>query len=253
MSFSVARYVRPDEPGPALHSNLTNRSITGAIPKRVQHLKWLVDVVRDESVDSIDLVTLNHDTVLEQGFDCNSVTLCDGFGEPVDGVRFWEPDRLQRAGGVRLIKLHGSIDWFLFPNKRIGILGSSGRGPGTPITVPRPVLLVGTFNKMPEYTTGIFSDLHCHFHRCLQQTHFLVCCGYGFRDKGINRKLSEWINADRQKRLIFVHAEPSKTLDGGRPAIANNWQSWHKQKKLLFVEKWIQDVSWDEIKQALWC
>jgi hypothetical protein len=220
-------------------------------PTSVQHLNWLIDMVRDKSVESVDLVNLNHDRVLEQVLSCNLVSFCDGFGELVGAVRLWEPDRLEGAR-VRLIKLHGSIDWFLLPNKKIGIVGSHEAGLTTPI-ITRPLLLVGTFNKMTEYTTGIFADLHCHFHRCLHQTHFLVCCGYGFGDKGINRKLSEWINADRQKRLILVHAKPGEALDGGRPAIANNWRSWHKQKKLLFVKKWIQDVSWDQVKQALSC
>jgi SIR2-like domain len=217
-------------------------------PVSVQYLGWLDDMVCDKSFASIDLVTLNHDTVLEQAFTSNSVTFCDGFGEAVDGVRFWQADRLQNANRIRLIKLHGSIDWFRFRSyNAVGI--PEEHDPY--LTDPRPQLLVGTFNKLMEYTTGIFADLHCHFHRCLRQSRFLVCCGYGFGDKGINTKLSEWINAGPDRRLIVVHASPDELFCCSRGAIANHWQSWQGKGKLVLVKKWMEDVSLDEIKQAL--
>ena len=222
-------------------------------PANVQHL-WLADMVRDKSFASIDLVTLNHDTVLEQAFTSNSVTFCDGFGEAVNGVRFWQADRLQDSNRIRLIKLHGSIDWFRFRAKNaIGIQEEhdSSEGRIADLTDPRPELLVGTFNKMLEYTTGIFADLHCHFHRCLRQTRLLVCCGYGFGDKGINTKLSEWINAGPDRRLVVVHADPDQLFCCSRGAIADHWPAWQRQGKLVLVKKWNEDVSLDEIKQAL--
>lgn len=217
-------------------------------PTSVQYLNVLIEVVHDLTVESIDLVTLNHDTVLEQALSSNSVNFCDGFGEAINGVRFWQPDRLQDADRVRLLKLHGSIEWFRFrSDNKVGI--AELRDPY--LTDPRPELLVGTFNKMLEYTTGIFADLHCHFHTSLRQTKTLVCCGYGFGDKGINTKLSEWINGRVDRRLVVVHADPCDLFGCSRGAIANHWRTWHEQGKLQFVEKWVQDVSWNEVKRAL--
>jgi len=217
-------------------------------PVNVQYLNWLSDLGHDKAVDSIDLVTLNHDTVLEQVFSSNSLIFCDGFGEPVNGVRFWDPDGLQSPGRLRLIKLHGSINWFRFrSNKVVGI--PENHDPY--LTDPRPELLVGTFNKMMEYTTDIFADLHCHFHQCLRQTRYLVCCGYGFGDKGINKKLSEWINAAHDRRLVVVHANPDELFCCSRGAIANHWRSWQGQGKLTYVKKWIENLSLDDIKRAL--
>ena len=219
-------------------------------PATVQHLNWLVNMVHDESVQSINLVTLNNDTALEQVLSSSSVSFCDGFGEPVNRVRFWQPDLFQDAERVRLVKLHGSIDWFFFRSDRnIGIPQNHDRW----LTAPRPELLIGTFNKMLEYTRGIFADLHCYFHRCLRQTQFLVCCGYGFGDKGINTKLSEWINADPDRRLVVIHANSHNLFERSRGAIANHWTRLKKEKKLRLIEKWIEEISWDEVKQALLC
>ena len=74
-------------------------------------------------------------------------------------------------------------------------------------TPGRPELLVGTFNKMHPYTASVFADLHCHFHKCLRQVNSLICCGYGFGDKGINTKLAEWINTDQSPFMPLVYAQ----------------------------------------------
>ena len=217
-------------------------------PKDVGYLKWLADMAHHEDVQPIDFVTLNHDTVLEQALRSHSVDFCDGFGEAVNGVRFWQPDRLEAAHRARLIKLHGSIDWFFFKSEsKVGIPKSHDPF----LTDPRPELLVGTFNKMLEYTRGIFADVHCQFHRTLCQTDYLICCGYGFGDKGINTKISEWINVDTRRRLTVVHPDPCQLLDSSRGAIANHWRSWKEQGKLLLVEKRVEQVSWHDIKCEL--
>ena len=110
---------------------------------------------------------------------------------------------------------------------------------------------MGTFNKIVEYTTGVFADLHCHFHQCLRRTHLMVCCGYGFGDKGINTKLSEWISAESRNRLVVVHRDPDALFNCSRGAIANHCDEWRQQKKLTVVGKWIEEATWDEVKEAL--
>lgn len=214
----------------------------------LKYLNWLTHLAFDEEVTSLELLTLNHDTVLEQALRSNSVAFCDGFGDAVNGIRFWQPNSLQENHRVRLSKLHGSIDWFRFrSNRNIGI----ALEPDPVNTDPRPELLVGTFNKIVEYTTGVFADLHCHFHQCLRRTHLMVCCGYGFGDKGINTKLSEWIGRESGNRLVVVHRNPDDLFNCSRGAIANHCDEWRRQKKLAVVGKWIEEATWDEVKVAL--
>jgi hypothetical protein len=216
-------------------------------PTDYQHLAFLATAARDHDVESLELLTLNHDTVLEWALRENEIAHCDGFGNPVGNIRLWEPTRLSENHRVRVSKLHGSIDWFWFRSKRrVGITLNDDLFD----TSGRPELLVGTFNKMHQYTTGIFADLHCHFHQTLRQVRYVICCGYGFGDKGINTKLVEWINSDPSKRLVIVHGNPAPLMDCSRGAISNHWQQWRQAGKLRFVDKWVEQVEWDEIKAA---
>ena len=217
-------------------------------PLSVDYLGWLIDGAHDDAVDSTDFLTLNHDTVLEQALKKKTVKYCDGFGEPFENVRFWESGQLEERHRIRVCKLHGSVDWFWFRSKRrisIPLTNDLFDTPG------RPELLVGTFNKMHQYTASVFADLHCHFHKCLRQVHSLICCGYGFGDKGINTKLTEWINTDQSKRIVVVHPNPQSLMDCSRGAIANNWQEWRGKGKITTIEKRIEDTGWNEVKAAI--
>lgn len=218
-------------------------------PSNLDHLSILVDAASDSDVQGIDFFTLNHDIVLERALKARGVTFCDGFGEPVENVRYWDTDLLADNDQIRLCKLHGSIDWFWFhPKRRVGISldGDLFDTPG------RPELLVGTFNKMHQYTTSIFADLHCHFHQTLRLVSSLICCGYGFGDKGINTKLVEWINSDPAKKLLIVHGDRFSLMECSRGAVANHWQAWEAQGKLRFIEKWIEQTTWAELKATFW-
>jgi len=217
-------------------------------PSRLEYLHWLMDAALDVGAGSTQFFTLNHDTVLEQAFKKKNVAYCDGFGEAEGNIRFWEPSRLEEKHRIHVCKLHGSIDWFWFRSRRrVGIPMTDDLFD----TPGRPELLVGTFNKMHQYTASVFADIHCHFHRCLRRTNLLVCCGYGFGDKGINTKLVEWINADSSNRLIIVHPDLCTLMGCSRGAVANHWQEWQRAGKMRAVEKRVEKVRWDEVKAAL--
>jgi len=217
-------------------------------PTSLNYLGWLIDGAQDDTVDSTDFLTLNHDTLLEQALRKKAVKYCDGFGQPSENVRFWESGQLEEHHRVRVCKLHGSVEWVWFRSKR---------GVGIPLrddlfdTPGRPELLVGTFNKMHQYTASVFADLHCHFHKCLRQLNSLICCGYGFGDKGINTKLAEWINTDQSRRIVVVHPDPQLLMDCSRGAIANNWQEWRAKGKVITIEKTVEEAGWNEVKAAI--
>ena len=81
----------------------------------------LIEACGDEAVRRLDVITLNHDTLLESGFKTAGIGVEDGFGWPRRGfrfsgseaaqVQFWRGFRRGR-GRVRLVKLHGSVDWW---------------------------------------------------------------------------------------------------------------------------------------------
>ena len=135
----------------------------------------------------------------------------------------------------------------------MGIFGIP-RNPDGELQLPfngRPVLLAGTFNKMLQYTTGIYSGLYCQMYRALQETEILILCGYGFGDKGINTRLIEWVYSSQQNMLVVIHAEPESLNMKARGAISKNWNEWLQSRKLVLIQKWIQNTFWEEIHDAI--
>lgn len=231
------------------------------MPERLNHLQPLRDACQDESFSEVDFFTLNHDTLLEKYFDERDQKFNDGFGEAINGVRYWDENILASSKNrVRLIKLHGSINWFRFKEDNgsfsgVGNIPLDGdfwhqKSPNGELMKPpdgRPLFLAGTFNKIFRYTEGIFADLFCLFRETLKQTDHLIVCGYGFSDKGINNQIAEWISAKADRRMLIVHPNPEKLKQTARGAITRYW-GWYR-----FIEKKIDDesISWEEIKDKI--
>ena len=235
-------------------------------PARIDHLNILKEACLDDQFYNIDIFTLNHDTVLEKCLSQNTVQFTDGFGEPQNDVRYWDPNLFENSSSrVRLFKLHGSINWFRFRSED----GDSKRSIGIPndrdfwhtkdlqgqLQWPedkRPMLLVGTFNKMFDYLTSIFVDLYCQFHHSLCKIDQLIVCGYGFGDKGINNRIFEWVNSSLNHRFIIIHPDSEKLCEQTRRGILrNNWNILVSQNKLISIPKKIENTSWQEIKECL--
>ncbi len=115
------------------------------------------------------------------------------------------------------------------------------------------MLLVGTLNKMLEYTSGIHAVLFFEFSRALRETELLIVSGYSFGDKGINRQLAEWVNSSDQKQkvMVVIHSEPKDLKKGAGTDIFMDWDRWLQSKRLVLVPRWIQDTSWKDIKDAI--
>jgi hypothetical protein len=215
-------------------------------------LDSLKDACLDGQLSSVDIFTLNHDIVLERCLSRNGIQVADGFDEPVNDVRHWDPDLLEgRSSKVRLLKLHGSVDWFLYRpyvrDWRVARipLGLDPHDALNPTAKSRPELLVGTFNKMLQYTSRIYADLHCQFHYSLRHSQRLVICGYGFGDKGINTGIAEWIDSLSDHKIIMVEPNPAELKGRARPAIVKYWD------ELTIIPKGIEETSWHEIRDRL--
>jgi hypothetical protein len=71
-------------------------------------------------VRELDIFTLNHDLLVEQELADAAIKLADGFGKP--GLHYREFDGAWMADGrkFRILKLHGSLNWFLTRQKLDG-------------------------------------------------------------------------------------------------------------------------------------
>lgn len=209
--------------------------------------------------------TLCHDTHVESYLKENYIPISDGFAEPEADVLYWNGG-LCSNGKTPFLKLHGSVDWFAFcPD-------DSSDGYGVRIGIPqngyfyhtttqdgelqfpidgRPLLLIGTFNKIAQYSSGIFLDLYYHFRTTLREADQLVICGYGFGDKGINSELIDWYYDQRGRRVVVIHPDPDNLVAAARPAIRRIWDVWTENNSISTIEKRFEDVGIDEFSEAI--
>ena len=110
----------------------------------------------------------------------------------------------------------------------------------------RPLLLMGTFNKVAQYSQGIFLDLHYGFRSTLQEADQLVVCGYSFGDKGINSEVIEWYYAKHGRRFLVIHPNPDDLVSNARGAIQNKWNEWENSGSVVSIAKRIEEVDTDE-------
>jgi len=226
-----------------------------------QHLGFLSEAIKDQNV-TINVATLNHDLLIETHITQKKIDFCDGFGSPINGVRYWENRFADRNN---LLKVHGSINWFsLMPDngdwfdEKIGIvLDGDIDHPRSPIgdlmrSTPEkePQILVGTFNKIYEYTESIFSDIYCEFRTLLSRSQYLVVSGYSFSDKGVNTAILEWLYKDRGHKIILIHRDADKLLQtDARMAIRKAYGS--AKSNFVPIRKFIEDTSWNEISAKI--
>ncbi len=234
------------------------RKLSRSVAKH-QHLSFLSDAIKDQDV-TINVATLNHDLLIETHLTQEEIDFCDGFGSPINGVRYWENHFADRNN---LLKVHGSINWFnLKPDhgdwfdENIGIvLDGDIDHPRSPTgdlmrSTPEkePQILVGTFNKVYEYTESKFNDIYHQFRTLLKKSQYLVISGYGFRDKGVNTAILEWLYQNREHRIIVIHCDADKLLrEDARTAIRTAYTDLAKSN-FVTIRKFIQYTSWKEIK-----
>ncbi len=231
-------------------------------PERLSHLNLFVHACKNVDVTSIG--TLCHDTHVEKFLIQQGIALSDGFSEPKTGVRYWNGD-FTSDKKTPFIKLHGSVDWFRFRpddggwhDERIGIPhngdynhtqtedGVYQRSPDD-----RPLLLIGTLNKISDYSRGIFLELRHRFRSTINTADQMVICGYSFGDKGINSEIIKWYYNKRGRRLVIIHPDPDSLIANARGAIQNKWSAWVDNGSIEFISKRLEGVCLDEFAAVI--
>jgi hypothetical protein len=161
--------------------------------------------------DLIQIATLNYDRSIE--------TLAASKGLSVDtGIGGWRGGydwAWDTSAQVRLLKLHGSIDWTLTSATGVGGMtqsaittndldGSSVSG--------RPGVVFGARGKIRA--EGPFLAMLQAFDQMLSEADRLVIVGYSFRDEHINVSLSRWINSAPNRAMTIVDPNFIKAATG---------------------------------------
>lgn len=179
--------------------------------RRLAYLDPILELAKRQS--PLTVATLNYDLSLE--------TAAEAHGVPLDcGVQTWTASsglRFQPCA-IRLLKLHGSIDWRLrqgdrdadtpMPEKGISMVDrryfqqTPQLGTGMVYPASTPGLIFGLGNKLrPE---GPFLDLLRQFAADLHGAQVLTVIGYSFRDEHINHQISIWLNGGASRRLRVI-------------------------------------------------
>jgi hypothetical protein len=222
-------------------------------------LDLIVALARSSRIEQLNIVTLNHDTLVERLLNANDVEFTDGFG-PSDGdVRWYDDQHYDRTmPSTRLFKLHGSVSWYRFivnglPRTAVvrrDAVGDVVDGKGTTL---RPWVRDASFltggNKAIRYQHGIYLDLLFRFQELLRGCDVILMCGYGWGDAAINLRLETWMD-DPRKRIILLHPKPEEITERSMiVASAYNW--WISSGRLISVAQWMCDLSLRDLESIL--
>jgi hypothetical protein len=219
-------------------------------------LDLVVALARSPRVSQLNIVTLNHDTLVEQLLTANGVQVVDGFGGRDGNVR-WSDDSVYDGRGkrVRLFKLHGSVDWYAL--QRDGGLHTAICEPGgIDLANAAGVRMVSEFrkpsflsglNKSVSYHRGIYADIHFRFAEALRECRHIIMSGYGWGDTAINFQLESWLDRSRKHCLTILHREPAE-LTGRSMIFASGFNAWRRSGQLVCIERWLEDVSLSDLK-----
>lgn len=217
-------------------------------PDTLNHLNFLNDVYNEKPNDNHFIFTLNHDTIIEQFLEANNVKYSDGFRKKDDNVKFWNKNNFNEK--ISLLKLHGSVNWHYDSSEdwyddNVCIYTTYVRG------ADRPLLQIGSSNKIIKYNRGISFQLQCLFAKFLENIEVLIISGYSFGDSGVNNRIIDWFYSSRENKFIVIHRDPDSLKSKARPAIEMKWDGWKKSNSLINIHKYIEDVTWADIKNLL--
>ncbi len=229
----------------------------------------LLGALSDTGLQQANVLTLNHDVLLEQLLSEAQVQYVDGF-EATDheGVRRWSRHEFDAPCRVRLFKVHGSVDWYRFRSGpdpwwddwigqvRSGINADAidRETRGAVDYLDGPLFLIGSFNKLVDYTRPMFIDLFYAAWQALRESDLLVVGGYSFGDKGINSRITDWVyDAPKgRRRIVVINPMSERELqERARGAIRDKWEGWKTDGVLQVIGASLADVSWSQLLDRL--
>ena len=157
---------------------------------RVQYLVPLIELLRHQS--SLTIATLNYDRSIENASELADKTCHTGIETWLTGGALdWPED------GLRLLKLHGSIDWVFerehrAPGKLPRLAIRKVAGLDEKARYDAPAVVFGEAGKLRA--EGPFLELLLAWSAQLQQVNRLLVVGYSFRDTHVNELIARWFN-----------------------------------------------------------
>jgi hypothetical protein len=229
-------------------------------PKLIAGFDLVDELATASWVEQLNIVTLNHDTLVEQFLMQKKIDLVDGFGEREGDVR-WYADGVYDTDHpkVRIFKLHGSVNWYSFAvngrSQPAIFLGTDtehikdGQATELKPQFRRPSFLTG-INKAVAYQRGIYADMHFRFHQLLRQCELMIMSGYGWGDIAINFRLDTWLDQNRSNTIVLLHQRPEELVERTL-VMASAYDAWVRCGQLIPIRKWLSEVSLSDLGSHL--
>ncbi len=163
-------------------------------------LSYLTPILEQAREQKLTIASLNYDLVIEDA--CRNL----GIGCS-QGVQNWAQDWALTWSnvGVRLLKLHGSIDW----GRSVPTDDSKQQViPEVVLSLDQddqdflPFVIYGQREKLRPQ--GPFLDLRNEFVSSLRAATYLIVIGYSFGDDHVNTIITRWINTSSDHRMIII-------------------------------------------------
>jgi len=228
-------------------------SLLARNPGTTGHLRLIGDAWRDERVAGLHVATLNHDRVIDVFLRADGIPYADGFediSETTDGFRRFRPEVYSRPGRVRVLKLHGGVDWSLrwtlddpWANE-IGILTEPHTLGAEVLLLKSMAIQIGTLNKVTNYTLSRhLSNLQHQFLHSLDDSSLMVVSGYSFGDVGVNAQIRNWVYGSRGRRLVVVDPHAGNVIN----RFQSHWFDWKAAKAAFSMRQGIEHATWDDV------
>ena len=183
---------------------------------RDAHLMWS-PVLGCAGRHELVLVTTNYDRAIEVAAKVEDIALDDGFGEPEEGETTPWIGFERTESGVRLIKLHGSTDWYR----------DQGTRQAFKLRHPMPLFAGGTLvfgdcelgaavvlpSREKILTREPYPRLSQEFLDAGDSAEIVMCVGSSLRDPHIRQAVEGWA----EKKSVFL-VTPDRELPPARGA-----------------------------------
>lgn len=208
-------------------------------------LSFILELAQQKDQRPLTIATLNHDTIVEQVFQASNRSLFDGFQKTDMLCPFvgWQETRI--ASNTRLIKLHGSINWWhrregeKITLHRMDTIGEEDRGNFSSLAL----FVTGSLAKQGVTNRTGFKEMFDEFKRSLDCNDTLFVCGYSFRDEHVNDYIENWMRSSRQNILTVFDPNVNKLRDSTR---FFNSRVFDITSRIKFSEKSVQDLTHDD-------
>lgn len=160
---------------------------------------YLSPILNQQLHSSRTIATLNYDLGVECVAQRQGLDLTTGMENWAGGFDWDWPS----SSALRLIKLHGSINWKMTdPDRRRHAASAVEVASGEESGRTLPLVIFGQRGKVRA--DGPFLGLLRAFEQALYQADRLLVVGYSFRDAHINTVINRWLVTDAARGIVVV-------------------------------------------------